>query len=43
MTVEMTPGGGGAIPRFLYEGVPFWGLTPHLSIRRASAENLTLL
>ncbi len=37
------PGGGGALPRFLYAGVPFRDWTPHPSIRRVSAENLTLL
>ena len=34
---------GGANPRFLHAGVPFWDLTPHPLIRRFSAENLTLL
>ncbi len=40
---DNTPGGGGALPRILYAGVPFRDLKPHPSIRRVSAKNLTLL
>ena len=35
-------GGGGAVSRFLYAGVPLGDLEPHPVIRRVNAEILTL-